>query len=57
MQTRDVTEIASIRDWRGRSGTLGYRLVFRDGRKAYLENCVSNAMALADQLRSLLAGQ
>jgi hypothetical protein len=53
MQTRDVSQVARIRDWRGRNGLLGYRLVFRDDRKAYLERAVPNAMALADQLRSM----
>ena len=57
METRDVSEIASIRDWRGRSGMLGYRLVFRDGRKAYLERAVPNATAVAGRLRSLITEQ
>ena len=54
METRDVSEIARIRDWRGRSGALGYRLFFRDGGKAYLEYSVSNAIAVVEQQRSHL---
>ena len=50
-QARDLSEIAQVRQWRGRGGPLGYRLDFRDGAKAYLDYSVSNATALGEQLR------
>ena len=53
-EVRDVSEIARVRDWRGRNGMIGYRLAFRDGRKVYLERAVPNATAFADRLRSLI---
>ena len=51
-QFRPLADIASIRDWRGRGGQLGYRLQFQDGRKLYLEFSVSNSVALANRLRA-----
>ena len=53
-QTRDVLEIAELSDWRGRGGSLGYRLRFRDGAKIYLQYRVSNASAVAEQIRQRL---
>ena len=50
-QARALSEIARVREWRGRGGPLGYRLDFRDGAKAYLEYSVTNATALSVQLR------
>ena len=50
-QMRPLTEIAQVKEWRGRGGPLGYRLVFRDGWKVYLEYSVANSIALANQLR------
>lgn len=50
-QTRELSDIAAVRDWRGRGGPFGYRLIFRDGTKAYQEYSVSNSMAVAEQLR------
>ena len=55
-ETRALSEIADVREWRGRGRALGYMLVFRDGGKAYLQHCVSNAPAVAEQLRSYAAG-
>jgi hypothetical protein len=54
-QTRELSEIAQVRDWRGRGGQLGYRLVFRNGAKAYLEYSVSNSTTVAEQLRLHIA--
>ena len=51
LQTRDLSEIAEIGDWRGRGGSLGYRLRFRDGEKIYLQHGVSNSAAAAEQIR------
>jgi hypothetical protein len=50
-QTRPLADVAQVKDWRGRGGPIGYRLVFRDGAKVYLEYSVANSIALADQLR------
>ena len=50
-QTRELSEIVEVRDWRGRGGPQGYRLVFRDGARAYLEYSISSSMAVAEQLR------
>lgn len=55
-ETRALSEIAAIRDWRGRSQPIGYKLLFRDGRKAYLQYCVSNSKVVAEQLRLHVAG-
>jgi len=57
MQTRHLAEIAEVGEWRGRGGPLGYRLKFRDGAKFYLQNGVSNARAVAEQIRYDLLGQ
>lgn len=56
-QTRELSEIAEVRDWRGRGGQFGYRLAFRDGAKAYLEYSVSNSMTVAEQLRLHMASR
>jgi hypothetical protein len=50
MQTYSLSQLADIRDWRGRRGPLGYRLVFQDGWNAYIELRVENAEALAERL-------
>lgn len=55
METRDLSQIAEVRDWRGRGTPLGYRLKFRDGRKFYLEYSVSNSAAIAEEIRYGLA--
>lgn len=46
LQAKPANAISRIKDWRGRGGQIGYRLIFRDGEKAYLENAVSNASEL-----------
>jgi hypothetical protein len=48
---RPHADVAQVKDWRGRGGPIGYRLVFRDGGKVYLEYSVANSIVLADQLR------
>jgi hypothetical protein len=50
-QVRLPADIAQVKEWRGRGGPIGYRLVFRDGWKVYLEYSVANSIALANQLR------
>jgi hypothetical protein len=50
MQTYSLSQLADIRDWRGRRGPLGYRLVFQDGWNAYVELKVENAEALVERL-------
>jgi len=54
IETRDLSEITDIRDWRGRGGSLGYRLSFRDGKVFYLEYSVSNATDLAERILAIL---
>jgi hypothetical protein len=51
-QTRALPEIAEVLEWRG--GSRGYRLVFQDRQKVYLENEVSNSMAVTLELKGLL---
>jgi hypothetical protein len=51
-QTRALPEIAEVLEWRG--GSRGYRLVFRDRRKVYLEREVSNSMAVTLEMKGLL---
>jgi hypothetical protein len=57
VQTRHLSEIAEVSEWRGRGGQLGYRLRFRDGAKFYLQNGVSSAAVVAEQIRYNLLGQ
>lgn len=54
-QTRELSEIAEVREWRGRGGQFWCRLVFRDRARAYLEDSVSNSMAVAEALRLHIA--
>ena len=51
-QMRPLADIASIRDWKGKGGQLGYRLQLQDRQKLYLEFSVSNSVALAERLRA-----
>lgn len=44
-------EIAAVREWTGRGGPQGYCLVSRNGKKLYIEYTVSNAAALAENIR------
>jgi hypothetical protein len=50
-QERQISDVAAVRDWRGRISHLGYRITFFDGKKAYLELTVPRAAALAERLR------
>ena len=50
-QARPISELKSIKQMQGRSGTFGYRLTFHDGRKLYLEFAVTNSFELATTLR------
>jgi hypothetical protein len=50
MQTYALSQLAEIREWRGRRGPVGYRLVFQNGWNAYVEQTVENAAALLERL-------
>jgi hypothetical protein len=50
-QMRPLQDLARVEGWSGRGGPMGYRLIFQDGGKLYLEISVANSMALAEQLR------
>ena len=50
-QVRPLEDIAQVKEWSGRGGPIGYRLVFRDGWKVYLEYAVPNSITWADELR------
>ena len=53
-QTRALSEIAGLREWKGRGGPFGYRITFRDGKKIYLQYGIPNAVAVAaDILRNV----
>ena len=56
MQMRPLPDIREVREWRGRGGPLGYRLLFRDKQRVYLEYSVSNSIVLAERLRANIAG-
>jgi hypothetical protein len=51
-QFRPISDIASIREWKGRGGPLGCLLRLQDKQKLYLEFSVSNSIALADRLKA-----
>jgi len=52
-QIRPLADITCIREWRGgRGGSLGHRLLFREGQKLYLEFSVSNSFELVSRLRA-----
>ena len=55
--TRSLLEIVEVSEWRGRGGILGYRIKLRGGAKFFLQNGVSNATVLAEQIRSDLRMQ
>src|SRR5258708_31284254 len=55
-QTRPVSQIEVVRDWRGRGGPMGYRIVFRDRGKVYLAYSVTNAGRVGEPLRSDISG-
>jgi hypothetical protein len=50
-QVRPLEDIAKVKDWSGRGGPIGYRLVFRGSGKVYLYYPVANSITLANQLR------
>lgn len=50
MQTYSLSQLADIREWRGRRGPVGFRLVFQDGWNAYIELTVENAEAVVERL-------
>jgi hypothetical protein len=54
-QTRAVSEIATLREWKGRGGPLGFRIAFRDGKKIYLQYGIPNAAAAVAQILNQVA--
>jgi hypothetical protein len=50
-QVRPLEDRAKVKDWSGRGGPIGSRLVFRGGRKGYLYYSVANSITLANQFR------
>ena len=54
MELRDVSEIVQMKDWRGRGGSMGYKIKFRDGAKIYLQFGTPNVTALGEAIRSTL---
>ncbi|MGO9260732.1 MAG: hypothetical protein ACLQU1_31160 [Bryobacteraceae bacterium] len=51
-ETRLLSEVVKVQEARGRSGLIGYEVVFRDGQRVFLERRLPNAEAAADWLRS-----
>jgi len=50
-QSRATIELQKIDDWRGRGGSFGYILVFRDGQKLNVDRSMSNSGPLIAQLQ------
>ena len=50
-QTLPRAEIESIREWRGKGGRMGYRLLCRGRRRLYLEFAAENSIELINRLR------
>jgi hypothetical protein len=50
-QTKPISQIAAVKEWRGRGGPQGYRIVFQDRGKVYLSYAVTNAAQLGELLR------
>jgi hypothetical protein len=48
--TRMASQLVMIRAWAGRGGVMGYRLIFHDAPKAYLEDDTPNAELLVEHL-------
>jgi hypothetical protein len=51
-QMRPLSDVASIQDWRGKGGSLGFRLLLQDRQKLYLEFSVSNSIELVSRVRA-----
>jgi hypothetical protein len=51
-QIRQVSEIKSVHEWRGRRRLAGWGLVFRDRERVYLPATALNARTLIEQLRT-----
>ncbi len=50
MQCIPAGGVAKIKDWRGRFGRKGYRIIFRHGEDAYLQFPVSNSRELVARI-------
>jgi hypothetical protein len=50
-QTKTLSQIAAVKEWRGRGGPQGYRIVFQDRGKVYLSYGVTNAAQVGELLR------
>ncbi len=51
-ETRPLYDIVKVYKWRGLGEPVGYRLLFRDGTRAFVNYSLSNAKALEDRLRA-----
>jgi hypothetical protein len=56
-QARSISELKSIQQMQGRGVNFGYRLMFHDGGKLYLEFAVTNSFELANTLRGAVVRQ
>jgi hypothetical protein len=50
-QAKPLSQIAAVKEWRGRGGPQGYRIVFQDRGKVYLSYGVTNAAQVGELLR------
>lgn len=50
-QVREVCHVARVHQGRGSASGIGYAIVFRDGKKLYLDSGIPNGWMLADRLR------
>jgi hypothetical protein len=51
-QIRPRADLKSIGEWRGKGGLLGYRFLFQDRQRLYLEFSVRNSIELVNRLRA-----
>jgi hypothetical protein len=56
-ETRDLSEIEEIGEWRGRGNLLGYKLRFRDRKTVYLQYGATNSVAMALRIWKDLGGK
>jgi hypothetical protein len=56
-QNRELSQIVDILQGRARAPSIGFALVFKDGKKAYLDYSLPNARSTAERLRLDLHGR
>ena len=49
-EARPISDVVKVYKWRGLGEPIGYRLLFRDGSKAYINYSLSNVRALEERL-------